>query len=60
MHLRSARTVPLALPGGMRLVGAFASASHVDATVEMQPFDELIDLAQLRDAVARRLTVAIG
>jgi hypothetical protein len=43
----------------MQLVGAFTSGAHVDATIELQPLDERIDLAQLRNAVARRQTLTL-
>ena len=58
--LRPTRTITPPLPGGMQLIGAFTSGAHVDATIELQPLDERIDLAQLRNAVARRQTLALG
>jgi len=58
--LRPTRTVTPPLPGGVTLIGAFTSGAHVDATIELQPLDERIDLAQLRNAVARRQTLALG
>jgi hypothetical protein len=57
--LRPTRTVTPPLPDGMQLVGAFTSGAHVDATIELQPLDERIDLAQLRNAVARRQTLTL-
>jgi len=58
--LRPTRTVIPPLPSGVQLVGAFTSGAHVDATIELEPLDERIDLAQLRNAVARRQTLALG
>ena len=56
--LRPSRTIEPPLPDGMQLIGAFVSGAYVDATIELQPLDERIDLAQLRNAVARRQTLA--
>jgi len=56
--LRPSRPIAPSLPDGMRLIGAFVAGAHVDATIELQPLDERIDLAQLRNAVARRQTLA--
>jgi len=58
--LRPARTITPSFPTGMQLIGAFVSGAHVDATIELQPLDERIDLAQLRNAVARRQTLTLG
>lgn len=57
--LRPSRTVAPPLPAGMQLIGAFTFGDHVDATIELQPLDERIDLAQLRNAVARRQTLTL-
>ena len=58
--LRPTRTIVPPLPEGIELIGAFTSGAYVDATIELQPLDERIDLAQLRNAVARRQTFALG
>ena len=58
--LRPTREIAPPIPNGMHLVGAFTSGPHVDATIELQPLDERIDLAQLRNAVARRQTLTVG
>lgn len=58
--LRPTRTITPEFPAGMQLVGAFTSGAHVDATIELEPLDERIDLAQLRNAVARRQTLTVG
>src|SRR4051812_29215929 len=58
--LRPTRTITAPVPDGMQLVGAFIAGAHVDATIELSPLDERIDLAQLRNAVARRQTLTVG
>jgi hypothetical protein len=57
---RPARTITPPLPEGVHLLGAFISGDHVDATLKLRPLDERVDLAQLREAVARRQALAIG
>lgn len=57
---RPTRTITPPLPSGLEVVGGFKAGAHIEATIVVPPFDERVDLAQLRDAVARRQMVAIG
>ena len=58
--LRPTRTITPPLPPSIRLIGAYTNGAHIDATIELEPLDERVDLAQLRNAVARRQTLALG